>query len=295
MNINKNINELDFSAAATIQDKLALDVLSVPVDTNSLTKIDLVNHFVHDYKEWINASKLNSFVGLDNYQYACYSAATSESFDKFYMKNASKRFRCFRGEYVYHKIAWRDKFAWAYIDDDELRTGDAVIISLPFADTGNKHTNHDEVLDTCDRLGIPVLIDCCYFGVCANMEIRLDYDCITDVAFSLSKAFPVAHARIGMRLTKEDNDDTLFAYNSPGLMYTNRLSASLGKRFIERFSPDYMYNTYREKQLEFCRLTETEPSNTVFFGIGDEKWQKYNRGTNTNRLSFHRYLGAIND
>ena len=290
MNIANNIKDLDFSAAASIQDKQTLDVLSTPVDTDVLNDIELVEDFVQQYKSWISTSTNNKFIGLDNYQYACYSAATSEAFDKFYMKNSSKRFRCFRGEYIYHKIAWRDKFAWAYIDDDELRTGDAVIISLPFADTGNKHISYDEVLDTCERLDIPVLIDCCYFGVCSDIEFNLNYECITDVAFSLSKAFPVAHARIGMRLTKEDNDDTLFAYNKPGLMYTNRLTASLGKRFITEFSPDYMYNTYREKQLEYCQLTSTTPSNTVFFGIGDEKWQKYNRGTDTNRLSFHRYL-----
>jgi hypothetical protein len=290
MNIANNIKDLDFSAAASIKDKQTLDVLSTPVDTDVLNDVELVEDFVQQYKSWISTSTNNKFIGLDNYQYACYSAATSEAFDKFYMKNSSKRFRCFRGEYIYHKIAWRDKFAWAYIDDDELRTGDAVIISLPFADTGNKHISYDEVLDTCERLGIPVLIDCCYFGVCSDIEFNLNYECITDVAFSLSKAFPVAHARIGMRLTKEDNDDTLFAYNKPGLMYTNRLTASLGKRFITEFSPDYMYNTYREKQLEYCQLTSTTPSNTVFFGIGDKKWQKYNRGTDTNRLSFHRYL-----
>lgn len=290
MNITNNIENFDFSAAASIQDSKALAVLSAPVDTNVLNDVELVEDFVQQYKYWISTSTNNKFIGLDNYQYACYSAATSVAFDKFYMKNSNKRFRCFRGEYIYHKIAWRDKFNWAYIEDDELRTGDAVIISLPFADTGNKHIGHDEVLDTCERLGIPVLIDCCYFGVCSDIEFNLDYKCITDVAFSLSKAFPVAHARIGMRLTKEDNDDTLFAYNKPGLMYTNRLTASLGKRFIAEFSPDYMYNTYREKQLEYCQLTSTTPSNTVFFGIGDEKWQKYNRGTDTNRLSFHRYL-----
>ena len=289
MNI-PNIENFDFSAAASIQDSKALAVLSAPVDTSVLNNVELVEDFVQQYKYWISTSTNNKFIGLDNYQYACYSAATSEAFDKFYMKNSNKRFRCFRGEYIYHKIAWRDKFNWAYIEDDELRTGDAVIISLPFADTGNKHIGHDEVLDTCERLGIPVLIDCCYFGVCSDIEFNLDYKCITDVAFSLSKAFPVAHARIGMRLTKEDNNDTLFAYNKSGLMYTNRLTASLGKRFITEFSPDYMYNTYREKQLEYCQLTSTTPSNTVFFGIGDEKWQKYNRGTDTNRLSFHRYL-----
>jgi hypothetical protein len=109
--------------------------------------------------------------------------------------------------------------------------------------------------------------------------------------FSLSKTFPVAHARVGMRLSRIDTDDTLSAYNKPGLMYTNRLAASLGIRFLTKFSSDYIYKKYRAAQLEYCKITKTQPSNTVIFGIGDKKYQKYNRGTDTNRLSFHRYLG----
>ena len=83
MNIANNIKDLDFSAAASIQDKQTLDVLSTPVDTDVLNDIELVEDFVQQYKSWISTSTNNKFIGLDNYQYACYSAATSEAFDKF--------------------------------------------------------------------------------------------------------------------------------------------------------------------------------------------------------------------
>lgn len=291
MNINKNIDNLDFSAAACISDQQTLKFLKTAVNTDVMFNENSVNDFLNNYAHWIKNTKNNQFYGFDNYRYKCFSAGTSESFDKFYMKNSTKRFRCFRGEYIYHKLAWRDKFNWCYLDNEPLAPNDAVVISLPFADTGNKHINHDSILNECEKLNIPVLIDCCYFGTCSGIEFDLTYNCITDVVFSLSKSFPVAYARIGIRFNKEDNDDTLFAYNKPGLMYTNRLTASLGQRFIENFGPDYIFDKYRKHQLNFCKLTATDASNTVLFGIGDKKYQKYNRGTNTNRLSFHRYLG----
>jgi len=291
MNIPKNMNNLDFSAAASIKDKDTIELLKSSVSTDVLFNESLVEEFLTNYVNWINTTKNNQFVGLEKYQYSCFSAGTSESFDKFYMKNATKRFRCFRGEYIYHKLAWRDKFNWCYVDDEPIAENDAVVVSLPFSDTGNKHISHTDLLEECEKLNVPVLIDCCYFGTCADIEFDLTYNCITDVTFSLSKAFPVAYARIGMRLTKEDNDDTLFVYNKPGLVYTNRLTASLGQRFIENFTPDYIFDKYREHQLEFCNKTDTVASNTVMFGLGDDRYKQYNRGTDTNRLSFHRYLG----
>jgi hypothetical protein len=287
----KNANDLDFSAAASIADKTALEKLKEPLNTDVLFDLNIVNNFLVKYRQWIESTNLNQFVGLEHYLFSCFSAGTSESFDKFYIANSSRRFRCFRGEYVYHKIAWRDHFNWAYIEDAPLDKNDAVVISLPFSDTGNQHSLHDTILAECEELAIPVLIDCCYFGTCANIKFNLNYNCITDVVFSLSKAFPVAHARIGMRLSKIDTDDTLSAYNKPGLMYTNRLTASLGLRLVEQFSPDYIYSKYNSKQLDFCQITNSVPSNTVLFGLGGDHWKHLSRGTSTNRLSFHRYLG----
>ena len=37
---------------------------------------------------------------------------------------------------------------------------------------------------------------------------------------------------------------------------------------------------------------DVEPSDCVLFGIGDDKWNEYNRDRDTNRLSFHKYLNV---
>jgi hypothetical protein len=175
-----------------------------------------------------------------------------------------------------------------FIEDYDLDKNDAVVISLPFADTGDIHISHKEILERCTDLNIPVLIDLCYFSISAGITVDLYYPCITDIVFSLSKAFPIAHARIGLRLTKIDDDDTLFVYQKS--FYNNRLGAALGLEFIRSFSCDYIPSKYKTKQLEFCSLLNVRPSKTVLFGIASNNWKEYNRGGPTNRLSLHNFL-----
>jgi hypothetical protein len=243
--------------------------------------------YIDTFLNWINSSKNHSISGLDNFKYAVYSNGTTEGFEKFYWNNQHRKFRCFKGEYLYHKLAWRD-WNWSFIEDGNLNQNDAVVISLPFADTGCKHDQMNFVLNECDKLGIPVLIDACYFGISGGIEYNFNHRCITDITFSLSKVFPVAHARIGLRLTKEDTDDLLLVYHKHS--YNNRIGAQLGIHLMEKFSSDYIYNKYRSKQLYFCKALDVRPSDTVILGIGDEKWNQYNRGTDTNRLGLQNYL-----
>ena len=285
-NIPNDKRSMDFGSAFAIQDPDTIKLLREPFDLGCVWSESVIDEFLYYYHKWIKSSDENNIIGLDQFKHKCYSNGTTESFDKFYLKNSTRRFRCFKGEYMYHKLAWRNGYNWEYLEDNDLSENDAVIISLPFADTGNVHQDYHEIMRECNRLKIPVLIDCAYFGVCKDVDIDLAYECITDVVFSLSKSFPVAYARIGMRYTRVDDDDTLFVYHK--INYNNKLGASLGLKFIDNFSPDYIPNKYRNKQLNFCQALDVTPSNTILFGIGGDEWQRYNRGGTTNRLSFHK-------
>jgi hypothetical protein len=188
---------------------------------------------------------------------------------------------------MYHKLAWRDKFVWEYLEDEKLHKADAVVISLPFADTGDKHNKYHDLMRECSALGVPVLVDCAYYGACRHIHIDLAYPCITDVTFSLSKTFPVAYARIGMRYTKVDDDDTMFVYHK--ISYNNKIGALIGLEYFKTFTPDYIPNKYLDKQADFCNTLAIEPSKTVLFGIDYLKqYNQYNRGGASNRLSFHK-------
>ena len=272
---------LPYGGSFAVMDEQALS--SVPSQVDSGT-------FCSKYLDWIKSTKLNTIQGLEKFPYAAYANGTTEAFDKFYMKHNKRRFRCFKGEYVYHQIAWRN-FDWKFLEDDAIDANDAVVISLPFSDTGNEHVHMQQLLQTCTELNVPVLVDCVYFGVCSNIDFDFTHECITDITFSLSKAFPVAYARVGMRLTKVDDDDALLMLHKIG--YTNRIGAALGLQLIEQYSPDYIVNKYLEKQIELCSALGVVPSNTVLFGIDKlNKYPEYNRGGPTNRLGLHKHLNV---
>lgn len=284
---------MDFGSAFAIQDPETVKVLREPMDLQCLNSDTVIDEFLYEYDAWIKSTHSNTITGLEDFKYRCYSNGTTEAFDKFYMKNATRRFRCYKGEYMYHRLAWRDKFHWQWIEDAPLHKNDAVVISLPFANTGNKHEHYHDLMRKCSELGVPVLVDCAYFGVCRSEHIDVAYPCITDVVFSLSKTFPVAYARIGMRYTKEDDDDTMFVYHK--ISYNNKVGAALGMKYFERFSPDYMAQKYLDKQLDFCEALAVEPSKTILFGNDYlDQYPEYNRGGNSNRLSFHKqYIKGV--
>lgn len=285
-----NLKEQDYSGAFAIMDPDTVALLnSVTVNTTINQNRDLIPEFLDTYERWIKAPSSNSFWGFDEFTHKVFSLGTTEAFDKFYIKHHNKRFRIFKGEYVYHKLAFRHSYNWAWLDDEPIAAGDAVIISLPFSDTGNQHSLHTEVLEQCEELGVPVLIDCVYFGTCSNITFDFRYKCITDVVFSLSKAFPLAYARIGMRFTRENDDDLMFVYND--MQYNNKLGAAIGLEFLKSFSNEYIPSKYRDVQMKLCNDLDVFPSNTVLFGIGGNEWSKYNRGGETNRLSvFKQFL-----
>lgn len=286
-NIPNNKRSMDFGSAFAIQDPETMRILRQKYDFTDLNNDSIIDEFVYEYDAWINSGTLNTFTGLEDYKFKCYSNGTTESFDKFYMRNSKRRFRCFKGEYMYHKLAWRNHFDWQWLEDDALDKNDAVVISLPFADTGDIHSEYHNLMRDCSALGIPVLVDCAYYGICRQINIDIAYPCITDVTFSLSKTFPVAYARIGIRYTRVDDDDTMFVYHK--VSYNNKIGALIGLEYFKNFTPDYIPNKYIDKQQDFCYTLGVNVSKTVLFGIDNcQKYNQYNRGGPTNRLSFHK-------
>lgn len=246
--------------------------------------------FLQQYKSWIIDSKNNKFTGLDKFDFAVCSNGTTESFDKFYMKHKDKRFRCFKGEYTYHMLSWRNNFKnWDYIEHDDLRENDAVVISVPFADFGGIHPEMQRVLDTCENKNIPVMIDSAYIGICRNINFDFSHPAIEEVTSSLSKTFEVSHARIGIRFSRNDNDDPLFVYHKAE--YVNRISCGIGLNLMNNFSADYNIDKYLPKQLELSKEMNCDISDCVLFLLGNENYNQYKRADKWNRLCISELLG----
>ena len=272
-----------------LKDQLVHEITRQVAGTQWLEDDNIIPLFLQRYKNWINTTELNKVTGLDAFSSVAFSQGTTESFDKFYIRNHKRRFRCFRGEYLYHELSWKAAgYNWAYIDDEPLAEGDAVVCSFPFADTGNqKHTK--ELLDDCARLGVPVLFDCAFFGICADHTFDFDHPAVTDVCFSLSKPFPVYGMRIGIRFSR-DTSDGLNIYGNTD--YVNKFGAAIGLRLFEHQHPDVIYLNYRDQQLAWCKEYNLTPSQCVTFGLDyDHKYDNHNRGSkDSNRICFAKFF-----
>ncbi len=283
-----SINQkLPYKSIRAINDPDVLRYLNSILNKKVISKVLndklIENKFLKYYKKWLLSSKLNKLKGLGNYKYLNYANGSSQIFDYFYAKNKSRRFRAFKGEYAYHFTSWRNHFKnWKYIRKLDLKKNDAVVISLPFSDTGSKHPEMEKLINLCDRLNIPVLVDCCYYTMCKGINFNFNHKSIKEIAFSLSKAFPVSRVRIGMRMSKIDDDDPLFFVNKLGLV--NKIGAYIGLELIKKFNFDYIYKKYYKKQKFYCDKMNIHPSQVVCLATGGKKWIKYNRGNKTNRL-----------
>jgi hypothetical protein len=289
-----NLKNLPYGGAEAVVDSSSNEfVNNAIVDStkeNCLVNKSIHEEFVSAYKTWILSSKLNDIVGFELFSIGAYSNGTTEAFDKFYLKNSTRRFRCFKGEYMYHQAAWRNYFPnWKFLDDEEVRPNDAVVISLPFADLGSEHPQMKKILDECANLNVPVMLDCAYFGLCKDVEFNFNHPAITDITFSLSKFLPVAHLRIGVRFTKVDDDDSLLVTHKT--QYMNRIGAAVGLKIFKNYTPDYNYLTYQATQETLCNNLNLTPSKCVIFGIDNvNMYPQYNRGGLSNRLCLSKYL-----
>jgi hypothetical protein len=242
---------------------------------NGLNQQDNLSKFKNLFTNWLQTHESSTVTGLDQYQID-FSAGTTQSFDSFYLRHRNRKFRCYIGEYFYHLKTWTsNQLNWSFItEDDPISDTDAVVISMPFCDTGSLHPEYNQLITVCEKLGVPILVDCCYYPISGNINIDVTSRCIDTVSFSLSKAFPVANLRIGIRYTRDTFDGQKL---HDTINYNNTLSAHTGLRLIDKFSSNYIYDQYHEKQQSVCDYFELIPGNSVMFAIGNSDWNQYSR------------------
>ena len=263
----------------------------------NLYDLDNIPKFCQNYLDWIESTKLNNLIGLENFNSKQYVHGTCQSFDFFYLSNNKKRMRTFKGDFAYHRLSWEGKFDWSYIEDDIIRENDAVIISVPFSDLGDVHPQTNEVLDRCDKLGVPVFIDCAYMVIARDIDFNFDRECIQGVSFSMSKGFYGAEKlRIGLRLTRDYQDDPVEVFNSMQML--NTVGVHVGQKIIDNYSVDYNTETYRDKQEELCNQLKIGYSKCVLFGITDKhhpQFKDFDRGTDYRRVCLSSLMGDMED
>ena len=279
-----------------IPDKKIYNFIKDSISGESLYS-DLREDYCNSYSSWIQSTKVNNLEGLDSFKSIQYSYGTTESFDTFNLNNIKKRMRCFKGDFIYHTLSWKRNFDWLYMEDDDIRENDAVIVSVPFSDFGDIHPQTNDVLDRCDELGVPVFIDCAYMIVARNIDFNFNRECIQNVGFSMSKGFYGSELmQLGLRYSKEYIDDTLEIKNSASSR--NPIGMSVGLKIINNYEVDHTIDIYRHKQKQICNELNIVPSKCVTFGMADKNhpdFGSFDRGTDARRVCVSSLMGDMKD
>jgi hypothetical protein len=244
---------------------------------------DVQEEFLEFYPKWIESSKTVKVQGLETFPYRFVSLGVTQTLDWFHLECArtKRRLRMLRGEYPYNRDVF--DFSWDnFIDDKPLERGDAVIISVPFSGSGNLHPMYDEIMETCNRLDIPVMVDCAWFGTCYDLEWTLDYDCIKVVAFSTTKGLQTGQFRSGICFSKWNHGSLSVQTEWHHGIHANVYAGLL---LMKKFTPDTAYDLYKEHQKIVCNYFNLIPSHTIHVSLGDHNWNFFHRDKLYNRVN----------
>lgn len=266
-----------YSTSRAIADKKLIQTLhSLPLIHEIIYDSNLLLNFENAFSPWLLAHKTNSIKGLEEFE-PDISQGSTQAFDSFFLKHFQREICFFQGEYLYHILSCqRLNRPWSMITDfNQITEKMALVISVPFCDTGNVPNQFKKILDHCDQLGVPVLLDCSYFTIANKIHLDLRHECIDTIAFSLSKTFPVAHARVGMRYTRIGWQDGQKLHKN--INYNNRLTACVGLHLIQQYTSDYISVKYKPHYDYLVNLLGLSSSDTVIFANGNSDWQDYGR------------------
>jgi hypothetical protein len=273
-----------FSSGNAIKDQDVIDFVQNINCTKYLKDPWTVSKFEEQFPSWIDAGSRYKLRNFDLFKFSNFSQGTQESFLNYYIMNKDRRLRVFKGDYWWHMEIWtRAGFNWSYLEDDDIKPGDACICSYPFALTGEKNAKFDWLLDECDRVGAKCLVDFIYLPNSNNVvDIDLARPCIEEITFSLSKTFPVQTAKLAIRLLKTKPYDPMQMSNDENI--GNRLSAGLALELINQFPVDYMVSKYSTAQDHWCNALGLSKTNVVHFALGPD-YTNYGREINLNWCS----------
>jgi len=254
------------------------EVLSYLNNQNNTWYKNSIYDFKEKYHNWITASKNFLITGLELFEKSITDGATGAFYN---FDHAFKEYTTvvFKGEYPFH-VSTNSKMIEKV---SELKSGYKLIISYPYAAHGGKYLDFDNILDMCDSLKIPVLIDMAYFGSAKLPNINLNKECIKMVAFSLSKTFATGKCKIGLCYHRDVKNTPMQVLNE--YEYVNHVAINIHMPIISNFTADYMFDKYRVKQEWIATTLGLEPSSTVFLCYSySSDWNKFGRNKLVNRI-----------
>ena len=246
---------------------------ALPIDFNLSLNVDKYVEFIDLYDKWIHSSK-QTVSGLPKHKFIV--SGITDAFNQLY--GLYNKIGIFDGEYGYHKLVIGDRVT------NNLNEADCIVVSHPFS--ANGESSHD-LIEIADQYNKPIFVDCAFFGVCHDINFDFTrYKNIHSVCFSLSKLFGTGLNRVGLLYTIDKFPVSVYHE----WKYPLISQALQHHHLIQMRTPDYAYNTYKQRQIEICQKLKLQPSSTIIFGLSNsDRYKEYRRG-NYNRVCISALL-----
>lgn len=229
------------------------------------------------FQSWITESTHRKIIGLNDFTHRALCNGTSQAIEAFINRNHKRRLRFSASEFVLSKIICNTNgVSWQWLEDGAIEPNDAVVMSCPFSGNGGFIENSEELINVCQKLSIPVLIDAAYFGISTGIELNVSSSCITDVCVSVSKPFSTM-LRHGIRFTRVYHDDHI--QNSSDMGILARPCISVASRVLGKFDSDYIVNKYLSRYKKVCSDHDLIQTPTITLALGSpDRFPDFKRG-----------------
>lgn len=218
------------------------------------------DNFKQECESWIFNSQLNTISGIDTFTRKDIIIGCTQFIDTLYMRGPVQ---VLRGDYKYH-----ERLGLAYVKDvGSLITDIPLVIAMPFPRIGAPHDDMDEILYECQSKNIPVHIDGAWISCCKDISFNFDHPAIRSVGISLSKGLGLGWNRIGLRWTKETDQDAITIMNDFNM--NCRVLAKIGLHFLQKFPSDYLWQEYGHLNAQVCTDFNLTQTKSIYLALRD--------------------------
>jgi hypothetical protein len=256
---------LQWSRFRPMYDRRFGELLKAGIPGEYLRSDQLKNDFLDTFHSWLTRSELNTLTGLDAFAHRDFISGVTHALDDL-MITFGDRLVCLENEYPYFK-RMREDFPYKTIAD--LKSGDVLVLGMPFCWYGDVHPQTAEVLRLCFEKNIPVHVDSAWIGCTRDIHFDYDHPAIQTVSFSLSKGLGLGSHRAGVRYARQRHPGPVTITNDFAMEIQS--SMAVGLRFMREFGSDFLQKKYSSEYALVCKELGLRPTKSIHTAFAEKE------------------------
>ncbi len=230
-----------------------------PVKVSGRGSAGLNTEFQQAATDYFLATKLNQLSGLESFPVRETILGCNHAIDSLIMQHGLDNLQIFEHDYKYYTRLDPDK-SWA--TPGQLIPGLPVLMAMPSPGYLDLHPNQQAILDEAFDKHCAVHLDCAWLGAAQNICFNFDHPAVQSVSMSLSKSMDMFWNRIGVRYSRQQDDNNCVSiYNQHNMIH--ELAVETALTHLRQIPPDHVWNHYHTAYYESCQALKLRPTKMV--------------------------------